>query len=63
QNSGQVASATYYRMDGDWYRNDGLGASNPIAGTDLVFKAGQGVIIRKFPSSGNSVVWSNQPTY
>ncbi|MGC1479222.1 MAG: TIGR02597 family protein, partial [Chthoniobacterales bacterium] len=28
QNSGQVASATYYRMDGDWYRNDGLGASN-----------------------------------
>lgn len=64
QSGGKVNSGSYYRFSGNWYRNAGLAASNPIANEEVIFRAGQGVIVNKFPSSsGESVVWTNLPTY
>ncbi len=63
QYKGEVNSATYYRLGGNWYRDDGLRAANPVANEAIVFSAGNGVVVRKYASTGNSVVWTNLPTY
>ncbi len=63
QNAGKVNSATYYRFAGNWYRDIGMRDENPMANEEIVFRPGHGVIIRKFPADGASVVWSNQASY
>ncbi len=60
---GKVNSEEYYRLGGNWYQNVGLGTTNPISNSTAIFKPGQGVVVRKFPSTGASFVWTNQPSY
>ncbi len=63
EREGKVSSAAYYRVAGNWYRDLGQGPSNPLANDEVVFKPGQGIVVRKFPADGNSVTWPNTASY
>jgi len=57
------AGQVFYRFEGAWYEDGGLGDANPVADDVLALQPATGMLIRKAPSSRGTATWLNTATY